>query len=64
MHRAGTPESLDVAEFIRSKFVEFGLKPVEVEEYDVMLSYPNPDQPDGVCKMQIPFLVCSDFLCF
>lgn len=48
VHRAGTNESLLVAQYIYEKFKKFGLDRVESEEYKVLLSYPNASAPDEV----------------
>ncbi len=48
MHRAGTPESLETANWIAQQFRNFGLDNVEQPQYDVLLSYPNNADPNKV----------------
>ncbi|CAH1782233.1 unnamed protein product [Owenia fusiformis] len=40
-HVAGTPADLEQADYIREKWLEFGLDEVNILPYDVLLSYPG-----------------------
>ncbi|XP_023222078.1 N-acetylated-alpha-linked acidic dipeptidase 2-like [Centruroides sculpturatus] len=48
VHRAGSDESLRIAEFIRDKWKEFGLNSVRIEKYNVLLSVPSMEVPNKV----------------
>ncbi|RXN24250.1 N-acetylated-alpha-linked acidic dipeptidase [Labeo rohita] len=47
-HLAGSQQNLDLAEKIRSEWMEFGLDSVELVPYDVLLSYPNKTSPNYI----------------
>lgn len=48
---AGTAQDLEQAEWVRAKFLEFGLDQVDVIPYDVLLSYPDMELPNKVYLM-------------
>ncbi|XP_058600321.1 N-acetylated-alpha-linked acidic dipeptidase 2 isoform X2 [Onychostoma macrolepis] len=47
-HLAGSQQNLDLAKQIRAEWMEFGLDSVELEPYDVLLSYPNKTNPNYI----------------
>lgn len=47
-HLAGTEQNLRYAEEIRDEWLRFGLDSVELEPYDVLLSYPQKSQPNYI----------------
>jgi N-acetylated-alpha-linked acidic dipeptidase len=50
-HLAGTAQDLEQAEWMRNKFLEFGLDEASVVPYQVLLSYPNKDKLNKVYLM-------------
>jgi len=51
-HLAGDFQDLILADFVRQKFVEFGLDHAETKSYMVLLDYPNKTNPNKVYLMQ------------
>lgn len=47
-HLGGTPEDLSQAQWVREKFIEAGFDEATVVPYDVLLSYPDQEQPNKV----------------
>jgi hypothetical protein len=45
---AGTPQDLEVASWVRDRFVEGGLDEVQLVPYKVLLSYPDMSNPNQV----------------
>lgn len=58
MHRAGTPEGNEVAQFIHDSLRNYGLDKVEFEDYNVLLSYPNDTSPDQVVQQDVACNPC------
>merc|ERR1719400_1696355 len=51
-HLAGDFQDIIVADYIKEKFVEFGLDYAETKSYMVLLDYPNKTAPNKVYLMQ------------
>lgn len=47
-HLAGTDQDFQQADWVRQKFVEYGMDQVDVVPYSVLLSYPNMKEPNKV----------------
>lgn len=47
-HLAGTKENLYLAQQVQAEWKEFGLDSVQLVHYDVLLSYPDENQPNYV----------------
>uniref|UniRef100_A0AAY4DEH0 glutamate carboxypeptidase II n=1 Tax=Denticeps clupeoides TaxID=299321 RepID=A0AAY4DEH0_9TELE len=47
-HLAGTEQNLKLAKEIANEWEKFGLDSVELVSYDVLLSYPKPEQPNYI----------------
>jgi len=47
-HLAGTAQDFEQADWLRKKFLEYGLDRVDVVPYKVLLSYPNMTEPNKV----------------
>ena len=47
-HIAGTVRQKELADFLASKWKEYGFDRVEMPEYKVLLSYPEKDKPNIV----------------
>ncbi len=47
-HLAGTAQDLEQAEWMRQKFLDFGLDDAYLVPYDVLLSYPNWTVPNKI----------------
>ncbi|POI21547.1 hypothetical protein CIB84_014706, partial [Bambusicola thoracicus] len=47
-HLAGTKENLHLAQQVQAEWKEFGLDSVQLVHYDVLLSYPDENQPNYV----------------
>lgn len=45
---AGTPEDLEVATWVRDRFLQNGLDEARLVPYKVLLSYPDKDRPNQV----------------
>ena len=45
---AGTPQDLEVASWVRDRFIEGGLDEVQLVPYKVLLSYPDMSNPNQV----------------
>lgn len=45
---AGTPPDLEQAEWLRDRFLEYGLDKAIVVPYHVLLSYPDMEKPNQV----------------
>ena len=51
-HIAGSPRQLDLANKLVERWTEFGFDKVEKPEYRVLLSYPQPSQPNRVTLIE------------
>lgn len=47
-HIAGSQQDLEQAEWVRKKFIEYGLDKADVIPYRVLLSYPDKERPNKV----------------
>lgn len=47
-HVAGTAENLRVMDYIAETWRSYGLDKVEIDEYDVLLSYPDYSKPNTI----------------
>jgi len=47
-HLAGTTGEKETAEYIRDTWIQQGLQPVQMIPYDVLLSYPDRDDPNRI----------------
>ena len=47
-HLAGTAQDKEQADWLREKFLEFGLDDAVLVPYEVLLSYPDKTQPNKV----------------